>query len=324
MQEQAPSTSLSPGLSRRARAGTLPSTFHLETSSRAELLRHLGGLAASSPVSGVSTPVVDPDFPFASRGASSIAASPLPPPGSSSSRLRSGSLTIAPGLASGFGTFGGSSVYGGGAWPRPVGSKLAADLPLSPDSSTYGDDSHVRTLDYLGLEADDTLFGPFSANSSGNGSISLRDSDSFSSLTSDKVRAQGRMRSNTVAAFPKTSEPFTRTRGSTYSSSSTPGLDPVGHHSPSSSTDSSRLLYSTGMLAESLPLDSAAGGQFRARAATIGILDEQRDVFIRRRAGTMANIPSSTPIKSNGFTEPAFSSSTEANDVRATQSALGS
>ena len=62
--------------------------------------------------------------------------------------------------------------------------------------------------------------------------------------------------------------------------------NPSSYHRSDSSTDSTRLLYSTSTSA-GLPDEHPAP---RARAATIGILDESREVFMRKRAGTTAAV----------------------------------
>ena len=292
----------------RPRAGTLPSTFHL-SDSRTDLLRHLGPSASISnptqslPGTGATTPVSD--FPFASRPAS-LSSNPLTPP---SSRLRSGSLTIPPsGLANAFNAFGGTNVFGTGAWtPRPVGSGSSNLSRLSASTRPADeDDSHVRTLGYLGLEGDDGGFS-FGAESQTNG---LRDDPNQlpSTESIDQRATQPRLRSQTVAAYPKSSDTFTRARGSTYSTSSSPNRNRNSleedfyaessstggyvQHSSSSSTDSTRLLYSTAVPAvieeSTSPFPTSNMSAFRPRAATIGNVEEQRDNFMRRRAGTMA------------------------------------
>ena len=176
---------------------------------------------------------------------------------------------------------------------------------------TNEDDSHVRTLGYLGLEGDDPGFGFGTA--SANRTTGLRDDPnqlpSTESITDDQQRAtQGRIRSQTVAAaYSKSNDTFTRARGSTYSTSSSPSRNRKSldedfyseststggyiQHSSNSSTDSTRLLYSTAVPAvieESASSFPSAMSAFRPRAATIGNVEEQRDVFMRRRAGTMA------------------------------------
>lgn len=290
----------SPSLSllNRKRAGTLPSS-----STNNSFLGRLAPLPTAPvlPNSSISTSIKaigttsSSDFPFAAIN---------------SSRLRSGSLTVPnSGLPNVFNAFGGSS---GENWtPRIVGTsdlkvETRVDSLRGPDSSNFGDDS-VRTLDYLGLQGDDSDFSPIG---SGSNVESSQMNDPFAVLASDKTRAQGRLRSHTISSFPK-NESFTRARGSTHSSSTTSNSTPSRHsaddelgqalpssayrHSSTGSTDSARLLYSTAPMS-SIPLASdlgAAASVFRPRAATIGILDEQRDIYLRRRAGTMATLASS-------------------------------
>ncbi|GAA5928622.1 hypothetical protein JCM10213_002517 [Rhodosporidiobolus nylandii] len=364
-----PSSALA--LARRPRAGTLPSTFHLSPSSVAlpsrlpdSFLRPpLGSSgAASLPGSGPTTPL---DHPFASA---------LLPPAvssvsSSHSRLRSGSLTLpSSGLSSAFGP----SVFSSGDWtpvdasqhrepssaeqPRStLGRSPAAAMEdlRSPDGSAYGDDQHVRTLDYLGL-AEEAGTGGLESVSEVSGATasaslappvappmhrlgstgSIPPSAGSSHLASDFSLQHSRLRSNTVAAFPRSSpaadsllRPFHQSSASVSSavggpSSMTPSGDEMLHtrasssgsssfHRSTPSADSARLLYATAAVLPSpdehgtppgpplvgLRPSSTEGGANghdftgRGRAATIGILDEEKDVFPRRRAGTTVGIP---------------------------------
>lgn len=334
----------------RPRAGTLPSTFLLSppaNPTNSPLNRHHGvaqlGLSSLSlPTSGSTTP----EHPYLTP-ASSTSALLLPSSSSSSasasSRLRSGSLGIPSSSASGLSNAFGPNVWNGGSsgWGSagPTGlsqssiptarrgtvsgtSSSTFDESRSRDSSAYGDDSHVRTLDYLGLEGDNPVgFGPFESDGSNIGrerasSTLVTQSTGFRTM-SDVFQAQqnGRMRSNTVATFPKSTveSAFSRSAGITpppsagYSSSALSNRYPdrteqefynadiaspsrsASYHRSTGSTDSSRLLYSTAL---PTPENSASpfspGSPSRARAATIGILDESREVFLRRRAGTTA------------------------------------
>ncbi|GAA6062356.1 hypothetical protein JCM10212_005698 [Sporobolomyces blumeae] len=374
----------------RPRAGTLPSTFHLNppgsSLSRSSLAvdsllapppLHNG--AASLPGSGSTTPQ---DLPFPSGLLPSSASSP--------SRLRSGSLTALPptssNLSSAFGP--GTNVFSSGDWaPRPsraVGtptSKMVDDV-RSPEGSAYGDE-HVRTLDYLGLDDEPTVGrgsggggggGTGSVNglgsvfgSVGEGSTGVAGSNgaglggrgeagpfetvapSMHRLGStgsmrlpqnplmDAAAHHARLRSNTVATFPRsvpspadallrsyhqnpaatsTSSYPSSLIGVPLSSPSPRGLpddDASSYHRSNSSTDSGRLLYATSVNVSdrdpspppssqhaSAPLvsiraphqldglDSPAA--HRARAATIGILDDSREPAPRRRAGTTIGV----------------------------------
>lgn len=335
--------------------------------------------AASLPGSGATTPL---DLSYPSSSSSS---------NPSASRLRSGSLTaLAPtsgSLSSAFGP--GTNVFSSGDWtPRPVQQAAAAANPRpddvrSPDGSAYGDE-HVRTLDYLGL--DDEVPGSAAVGSGagsfgsvGEGSVTApqptttttRD-ESLDVLapTMHRLGSTGsmrlpqnplagvaaqetRLRSNTIAAFPRTSpsaaadsllRPFHHHQAS--NSLSYPNLVPTAaspaasgdredahssYHRSSSSTDSSRLLYSTTEVVDlseddperssprttggavvasgsplvSLipPLPSSSGDSLsslaghRARAATIGILDDSREPVPRRRAGTTVGLgPGTSPL----------------------------
>ncbi|GAA6027084.1 hypothetical protein JCM8097_006098 [Rhodosporidiobolus ruineniae] len=309
-----PSSAALSSFTRRPRAGTLPSTFHLASSSpaaRSVLGDSLlpppigaGSGAASLPGSGPTTPL---DHPFASAllpTASSIS--------SSHSRLRSGSLTLpSSAISSAFGP----SVFSSGDWtPRtPSGQRettsihanstltstsAAMDDLKSPDGSAYGDDQHVRTLDYLGLAEETPTTASSGLYDAGEG-ISGASSSSSSSLApphappmhrlgstgsiplppsglSDMSLQHSRLRSNTVAAFPRSSPqadsllrplrpPSSSISYPTSSSaavggpSSTPptlsvddmqppsnsGSSYLPHHRSTPSADSARLLYAT-------------------------------------------------------------------------------
>jgi protein JSN1 len=143
---------------------------------------------------------------------------------------------------------------------------------------------------------------------------------------SEVVAQNSRLRSNTVGTFPRTSPSDRPFHQSSHSLSynnllSGPILHPStrsslennedstsSYHRSNSSTDSARLLYSTTEVdisdndpsppphsshPPSHPLvtlvDSSVAAQ-RARAATIGILDESREPLPRRRAGTTVGI----------------------------------
>ncbi|GEM09661.1 RNA binding protein Jsn1 [Rhodotorula toruloides] len=164
-------SSVTSALAGRPRAGTLPSTFHLRSSAAPSSSGLRSALAApdallapsafhngttSLPGSGPTTPLEQP-FGSALLQPSSSAAS--------QHRLRSGSLTLPPSsLSSAFGP----GVFSSADWttrtdrsgsdPTTRLSTLASD-PRSPDESSYGDDSHVRTLDYLGLAEETSSSG---------------------------------------------------------------------------------------------------------------------------------------------------------------------
>ncbi|GAA5996214.1 uncharacterized protein JCM10292_007465 [Rhodotorula paludigena] len=350
----------------RPRAGTLPSTFNLASSSVNGARSRLGptdslllpssvrGGATSLPNSGPPTPLENP-FPSAL-----IPPAPSGIDHASHSRLRSGSLTLPrSGLSSAFGP----GVFSSNDWaprtPDERSSSLAVSRRLgdlkSPDDSTDGDDHHVRTLDYLGLAEEapssaggsDSFFAspkvstsrvspssPLSAphapamqrlGSAGSIQPSSSPLNSFAST-------HARLRSNTVAAFPRASAPDALLHPFAPATSSYPssnaggppaalhassddlyGLAPAPsapYHRPSSSTDSSRLLYATAARdsgepspssTPAPPLVSLIPGEAngadhlphqRGRSATIGILDDWKgDMYPRRRAGTTAGIP---------------------------------
>lgn len=131
---------------------------------------------------------------------------------------------------------------------------------------------------------------------------------------------QTRLRSNTVAAFTRTPSGNQYNGGALPASSSSFLANPISStvsssshapaptaqviiddyddrnsslHRSNDSTDSTRLLYATTAQDEPAPsmtLDpreaSAGLSSSRTRAATIGILDDSKEVFMRRRAGT--------------------------------------
>lgn len=127
-----------------------------------------------------------------------------------------------------------------------------------------------------------------------------------------------RIRSNTVAAFTRTPSGNQYNGGALPSSSSSFLANPISSHIPpmttvddfSSSTetsssyhrsndssDSSRLLYATSgqddTSSSSLliaPTSTSTLSPSRTRAATIGILDDSKEVFMRRRAGTTTGL----------------------------------
>ncbi|GAA6008981.1 hypothetical protein JCM10207_004054 [Rhodosporidiobolus poonsookiae] len=363
-----PALSSTLAFARRPRAGTLPSTFHLHSPSPPAVTprSHLGdsfllpplanGGAASLPGSGPTTPLDHP-FPSALIPPSSSASS-------SHSRLRSGSLTLpSSGLSSAFGP----SVFSSGDWtPRTNGqpdstlpvkpsTSLSMDDPRSPGDSTYGEDQHVRTLDYLGL-ADDAPSGSGGLDGASEHGVS-RSGASLSTTSlappsaptmhrlgstgtilptpthlGDFSQQHSRLRSNTVATFPRSSSGESLLRpyhqasasvsypssvvGGPSSTTPTPGEDmnsrSSAFHRPSPSADLGRLLYTTPVAlpspdehASRVPLvglvPPSEGASHppnnghdlpgRGRAATIGILDESKDVFPRRRAGTTVGIP---------------------------------
>ncbi|GAA5965788.1 hypothetical protein JCM21900_004990 [Sporobolomyces salmonicolor] len=302
--------------------------------------------SASLPGSGPTTPL---DLPFPSAL--------IPPSSSSHSRLRSGSLTAlrpTTNLSSAFAFGPGPSVFSSGDWtPRPAGpatatsraamaDSKAAEDSRSPEGSAYGDE-HVRTLDYLGLVDETPSNGSGAYGSVGEGSSGMGMSEANSSGTSlaptaptmhrlgstgsmrsstgplaDITAQHSRLRSNTVAAFPRSSptESLLRHFHQASSSASYPsaavGTRPLEEdsnssyrHRPSSSTDSGRLLYATAVslsddhqppphqappLVSIRPPTDAVDSPARARAATIGILDDSREMLPRRRAGTTVGV----------------------------------
>lgn len=334
-----------PGLG-RPRAGTLPSTFHLTPSaSSSSPFRHLtNGLlvpptsngaagSISLPASGHTTPVSD--FAFSSPLLAPSTSSATAAPGATS-RLRSGSLTLP---SSGISTAFGPNVFASSDWTPRVAVESGLGTPAgrandvssglrSPDSSTYGDDSHVRTLDYLGLDGDSPVgpgYGPFSergvAGGSRNVAPSMHRLGSTGSLRIGTDNALGgldggfghhsRMRSNTVATFPRSTSAHPLAGSSTayppniITPNNAPSDDEYyggggdgssSYHRSQDSTDSSRLLYATTAQDDASPSPHLATSHShlespsRARAATIGILDESREVFMRRRAGTATGI----------------------------------
>ncbi|GAA5830360.1 hypothetical protein JCM11251_001322 [Rhodosporidiobolus azoricus] len=303
-----PPSSLPPSLAfaRRPRAGTLPSTFHLSSSVAPRLplndslLRPALGAsgAASLPGSGPTTPLEHP-FPSAL-----IPHNASIPSSSAHSRLRSGSLTLpAPaGISSAFGP----SVFSNADWTphsgdqQPVsssslslGTTVMDDLK-SPDGSTYGDVQ--RTLDYLGLAEESTTSGTGGFEGASEGLSGATSSSCLAPPIAPSMQRLGsagsiqpspspfgdfsaqhsRLRSNTVAAFPRAasagdsllrsyrhpsasiSHPSSVVGGPTSTTSRPPSDDMrsstsssngfnnnSSHHRTTSSAESARLLYAT-------------------------------------------------------------------------------
>lgn len=258
--------------------------------------------AASLPGSGANTPL-DLSYPSALLPNSAVAPSSRLRSGSLTALPPSNGS-----LSSAFGP--GTNVFSSGDWtPRPVqvvgsATRKALEDTRSPDGSAYGDE-HVRTLDYLGLD-DEALTGLGAVGGGGGGSsgggvfgsvgegssIGLNSEsggafDSFGAPSmhrlgstgsmklplqpsSDLNQQQARLRSNTVAAFPRTSpnntsdsflRPFSHHPSSSITTSSYPNLvnlasnsisrsplddeNSSSYHRSNSSTDSGRLLYAT-------------------------------------------------------------------------------
>ncbi|GAA6012454.1 hypothetical protein JCM11491_004337 [Sporobolomyces phaffii] len=346
----------------RPRAGTLPSTFHLSSSSSSSPISrnplavdhllappNIHNGAVSLPGSGATTPL-DLSYPTGLLPNSTVAPS----------RLRSGSLTALPptsgSLSSAFGP--GTNVFSSGDWtPRPVQTgggptRKPLDDVRSPDGSAYGDE-HVRTLDYLGLDDEvpsgsseaGTGAGAFGSVGEGSIGVNQMSEGSFGSLAPSMHRLgstgsmkvpqnplseHSRLRSATVSAFPRTAPSETLLRSFHQSSNSLshpsslsnplnvnprPPFDNIedsgsSYHRSSSSTDSTRLLYATAVdiseddpsppltssdppsqpLVSLIPPHDNSVAAHRARAATIGILDDSREPIPRRRAGTTVGI----------------------------------
>ncbi|ORY61951.1 hypothetical protein BCR35DRAFT_334920 [Leucosporidium creatinivorum] len=159
---------------------------------------------------------------------------------------------------------------------------------------------------------------------------SLRPSafSAFGHQQQQQQQQQTRMRSNTVATFSRpglgslNGLPTSTTTTSSLFSSSTPVTPGAGgemyedpylqetgssYHRSTNSDDSTRLLYST--TAQEDPTSSssvAPSASFsptssRTRAATIGILDDSREVFMRRRAGTATGVtPHASALAGSG------------------------
>ncbi|SCV68980.1 BQ2448_2000 [Microbotryum intermedium] len=333
----------------RPRAGTMPSTLHLGTSLGSNYANVLDrkmtppsmmlnvpgasyGASVSLPASGNATPLGS-EFAFSSplihnTPGSMAHTSPSPPLGAAASasgsdsstagsRVRSGSLTLpSSGLSNAFGP----TVFASGDWaPRPVDVTVPAvsgsNELRSPDNSAYGDgDSHVRTLDYLGLDGDSAMSGFGEAGSPGPGESTMRRDTPVSmsqrlasiggpssSNNPELSHAHTRLRSNTVAAFPRSQAASNfGVLGSSAAVGGASSRPPVavetdvfgsssGGHGSDGSIDSSRLLYATSGAQDEQRFLTTAVPRGRARAATIGILDESREVFMSRqraRAGT--------------------------------------
>ncbi|KAH8920008.1 hypothetical protein BT69DRAFT_1223412, partial [Atractiella rhizophila] len=231
-----PGLSSPPGLSRRPRAGTLPSTFHLGGAggtnganvlglSRPDngLVRKLSGLSQSQRGTSPSTQ----EFSNAARLSGRLGAATSldlvtqalrasASDRNAPNRLRSGSLTLPNSLSSPFGNVFGSTW--GSSGENRIPEELRSNESFSSHSSMMGEDVHqVRTLDYLGL--DDSPIQGFATSSPMGHPQSLL-SASNSNLRSTFLENQShltRMRSNTVAGLARVGrEPIIGRRTSPY------------------------------------------------------------------------------------------------------------
>lgn len=324
---------VSPG---RPRAGTLPSTFHLKpsppTSSSAGFQSAFGVpeslLSAptnrmapvSLPNSGQSTPL---EQPFASA---------LLPPSTSStasaaphSRLRSGSLTLpSSNLSNAFG----AGVFSSEAWERtpnePVGGSaeavrrnLRANGTKVPErENSYSDDSHVRTLDYLGL-ADEVSSGPKPSGEhllpGGGGEPhpvglsaqvaplmqrlgSAGSVQSSPSSLGDYAAQHNRLRSNTVGTFSRTS-PSGDSLLRPYISPSYPG-SATGGSPLLRPTQPSDGLYPLSAPNGAVPASSIApSGSYHLQHRPSASIDSARLLYAT--TGT-SSAPSTSPVPSGG------------------------
>ncbi|GAA5978156.1 hypothetical protein JCM10908_004250 [Rhodotorula pacifica] len=326
---------ISPG---RPRAGTLPSTFHLKssppTSASAGFRSPFGAPDAlllppsnrmapiSLPNSGQSTPL---EQPFASA---------LLPPSTAStgsngthSRLRSGSLTLP---SSNLSNVFGAGVFSSEAWERtpnePVGGSaeavrrnLRANGPKVPvRESSYSDDSHVRTLDYLGL-ADEVSSGSnpggdrlLPSGGGGGGGVgdglsapaaplmqrlgSAGSVQSSPSSLGDYAAQHNRLRSNTVGTFSRTSP--------SADSLLRPYISPSY---PSSATGGSPLLHPTQPSDGLYPLSAPNGAVSASSTSTSGSYHSQHRPsasidsarLLYATTGT-SSAPSTSPAPSGG------------------------
>ncbi|GAA5874960.1 hypothetical protein JCM3774_000460 [Rhodotorula dairenensis] len=327
---------ISPG---RPRAGTLPSTFHLEpsppTSSSAGFQSAFGApdsllfpptnrmAPISLPNSGQSTPL---EQPFASA---------LLPPSTSSttsgaaphSRLRSGSLTLpSSNLSNAFG----GGVFSSEAWERTPNERVggsaeavrrnlrANGAKLPERENSYSDDSHVRTLDYLGLadevssgskqSGDHLLPGGGAGGEPHPGGLgaqvaplmqrlgSAGSVQSSPSSLGDYAAQHNRLRSNTVGTFSRTS-PSADSLLRPYISPSYPG-SATGASPLLRPTQPSDGLYPLSAPNGAVPASSIApSGSYHLQHRPSVSIDSARLLYAT--AGT-SSTPSPSPAPSGG------------------------
>jgi protein JSN1 len=232
------SLSSPPGLTRRPRAGTLPSSLHLDQARPDVLRRQLSGLPLLSPSSGAGTAGALSDDRFAAPGRDRVSAALRSSAAQEPNRLRSGSLTLPSSDMSsnafGNGVFSGSwTPRGSGEQGRGNGSGNGATTTIPEElrsvpsnESSYSAEELVRTLDYLGLDDASSMMIGTGLPPLHTGSVSaasLSHSASHASLTSlrseyDQHRlnvlasnaSSGRLRANTVAAATRREPPLAR------------------------------------------------------------------------------------------------------------------
>lgn len=313
----------------RPRAGTMPSAF---SSSRASVVQHhLGSTAlngsllppslattgsVSMPVSGATTPANEHLAPSNSELFPSRPIRASPPGG----RLRSGSLNLpAPASTAAISTAFNTSVFSPQWNPAPPTSTPPTATAASPGGmkspgGSIGDDSHVRTLDYLGLDGSGEVSPGIGSSSPWTPPVSLP-----APVPMQRVGSAGggpgpaqskllleqviRNRSNTIGVAPRPRNWSLTAPGPSITTSSGIASSPLAQQTvPSNgyfdespdlapSQDPGQLLYAS----VNDRTEASLSDSVRARAATISALEQTRDHLLnssagsgtRRRAGTI-------------------------------------
>jgi protein JSN1 len=318
-----------PGLARRPRAGTLPSSLHLEQARPEVLRRQLSGLPLFSP----SASDFSSDDRLAAPGRSgTLRSSAAQEP----NRLRSGSLTLPTSDNLSSNAFG-SGVFGGTWTPRGSGeqgrgtggigtSTIPEELRSIISNESYSAEELVRTLDYLGLDdISSTIQGssPLHLHTGSITATSLSHSAShaslkslrndyeqrhFNVLSSTANTSSGRLRANTVASATRR-EPLARRQSPLFrpDESIPTGIeeedddgqprDAADQIAAAISSDAMRLMYSTHLSHKQQPTHFSRAGSSASTtpdSSGQGGVSSSNSVLLRPRASTIGILDDSS------------------------------